>query len=388
MIRTEQFNTQEESVDYLRIYYKEYFPIKTFCKWLLYEEKTKNHFSNREFSFTLQGDIYCRYLSFNTEEEFKASLIQRIPIKIDIGAIYTANPRNRKMCVDSSFYPIERELVFDIDLTDYDDVRICCSKGEICRKCWLFVIVAIQIINEILQIDFGFKKIIWIYSGRRGVHCWVCDKRARRLDTKNRKAICSYIDVQKDLVGSRRTFIFGRKEHKTIIRAREIIKNSFEKIILKEQNILQTKQGQDYVLNLIEDIELKQKTILSWKEIKTIEETSIKHWSILEKLIEKDIQKNKKRSNNIDTLDRIMFKCLYPRIDANVTNQTNHLLKSPFSVHPKTESISIPLAMKELDQFDPSRAVSLKDLVENKPNSLSLFKKHVDCFNEFISQTE
>ncbi len=40
---------------------------------------------------------------------------------------------------------MERELVFDIDLTDYDDVRTCGKEGHICTACWPLMAVAMEV---------------------------------------------------------------------------------------------------------------------------------------------------------------------------------------------------------------------------------------------------
>ncbi len=47
----------------------------------------------------------------------------------------------------------------------------------------------------LLKEDFGFEHRLWIYSGRRGVHCWVCDQIARELQSSIRQAIVEYITV-------------------------------------------------------------------------------------------------------------------------------------------------------------------------------------------------
>ncbi|RZC71682.1 hypothetical protein C5167_034862 [Papaver somniferum] len=80
---------------------------------------------------------------------------------------------------ENAFTPVE-ELVFNIDMSDYDDVRYCCSGANICKKCWPLMTIAIKVIDSALRENFSFTHILWVYSVPCGVHCWVCDARARR----------------------------------------------------------------------------------------------------------------------------------------------------------------------------------------------------------------
>ncbi|GFV89491.1 DNA primase small subunit [Trichonephila clavipes] len=235
--------------DLLPIYYRRLFPFSLYHKWLRYDDDKL--FVNREFSFTLKDDVYLRYQSFKDVEDMKKEVIQKCPFKIDIGAVYSCRPSDQRTA--SNFHPLEKELVFDIDMTDYDEVRTCCSGADICKKCWPFMTVALKILDRALREDFGFHHLLWVYSGRRGIHCWVCDQAARELSPAARSAIVEYLSVVKGGEYQAKKVHLPETLHPSLKQADKIIGKYFEDLMLNKQEYFDPPENCDKVVAMCLD---------------------------------------------------------------------------------------------------------------------------------------
>ncbi|KAG2680893.1 hypothetical protein I3843_11G119700 [Carya illinoinensis] len=363
------------NVNYLKVYYGKLFPHADMFKWMSYGNDGKHpacdqsYFGRREFSFTLDNDIYLRFQSFNSASELENSIKEKCPFKIDIGPVYSVDPAKRHAYAqsgDNVFAPVERELIFDIDITDYDDVRYCCSGADVCLDCWPLMTVAIKVIDASLKDDFGFNHILWVYSGRRGVHCWVCDGKARRLTNEQRASIAEYFRVYKGNENSHKKVSLSDPLHPFLGRSyTEVLKDFFESKLLLSQKLFSTEERYEKILEMIPDESITSELRGKWQDNKrssiSKEDTNVVRWEQLKRILQSG--KHKAQGPQM-CVKEIVFSFTYPRLDMEVSKHMNHLLKAPFCVHPKTGRVCVPIDPNCCEEFDPTSVPTLSKLLE------------------------
>jgi DNA primase small subunit len=240
---------------------------------------------------------------------------------------------------------------------------------------------------------------MFVFSGRRGVHCWVCDKTARQLSNEQRSAVAEYMQLIAGPKGIslRSTNILRRRgiqQYPLIKRSFGICQEYFEKPlvgILDGQNVFRCPDKD------AKEADLEQLNPNLYRVIRNLpDDCSIKHdlpsfirlaakdqraaW----KRISDDIAsaRNKRKNMNIGIED-IMIEYTYPRLDINVSKQMNHLLKAPFCVHPKTGRVCVPIM--NLDQpelFEPGKAPLLVDIINGQTSEMN---KYLTFFEKFVA---
>ncbi|CAL9072815.1 unnamed protein product, partial [Musa textilis] len=364
------------SADYLKLYYGKLFPHADIYRWLSYGNDGKHpacdhsYFGRREFSFTLENDIYVRFQSFNNAVDMENSIREKCPYKIDIGPVYSVDPAKRHAYAQSGnnvFAPVERELIFDIDMSDYDDVRYCCSGADVCLNCWPLMTISVKVLDTALRDDFGFNHILWVYSGRRGVHCWVCDGRARRLSNEQRAAIADYFRVYKGGENNaKKVNLTGPVLHPFLARSyTDVLKGFFEGKLLASQNLFASIERFQKILEIIPDESIASELLDKWQGNRrssiSKEDVNVVRWEQLKHVL----QSGKQKAQGLRRcVEEIIFTYTYPRLDMEVSKHMNHLLKAPFCVHPKTGRVCVPIDPNNCDNFDPTTVPTLSQLLE------------------------
>ncbi|KAJ3349259.1 hypothetical protein GGF32_005732 [Allomyces javanicus] len=390
----------------LDTFYRRFFPFKDFTRWLSYA--SQDTLARREFSFTLDNGIYVRFQSFDSPDDLRNEVLAKRPVKIDIGAVYSVKPRQKKTLLPGAFVPKEKELVLDIDMTDYDDIRTCCQGADICAKCWSFMTIAIQLLDRALRDDFGFSHLLWVYSGRRGVHCWVCDEEARRLGNDARQALVRYLEVVRGGENQEKKVWLGPANaplHPFLQDALDhVLQPAFQRVVLGDQQIFEHAATRDRLLALLPDDAVRSRVRSAWarldKEYQASEPDSIElataKWTFLVKALGSITGSSAKKAEVAQLPREIVVQYTYPRLDANVTTHINHLLKAPFCVHPKTGRVCVPIDPARCTDFDPLNVPTVAGLVRELNEAIDVetdgvpdwaktsLKPHLQYFKSFV----
>ncbi|CAK7264083.1 p48 polypeptide of DNA primase [Sporothrix epigloea] len=360
---TDLISLRASDPEVMRSFYQRLFPWRYLFQWLNHSPTPTNDFAHREFAFTLQNDAYLRYQAFPTSDLLRKDVLRLMPLRFEIGPVYTTNPAERKTLSNAAaFKPLAKELCFDIDLTDYDDIRTCCNKTTICIRCWQFISMAVRVVDVALREDFGFQHIMWVYSGRRGAHAWVCDKKARALDDQRRRAIVGYLELLRGGSQGGKRVNVRRPMHPHLTRSLNVLRTHFQDDVLRDQDPWGTEENAEKLLSLLPDRNLVAALRRKWET--TPGRSSTLKWADIDAVAKTGNVKGLDMKQLLECKQDIVLEYTYPRLDANVSKKLNHLLKSPFVVHPGTGRVCVPIDVRRLEDFDPLNVPTVQQLLQ------------------------
>jgi len=295
-------------------------------------------FYRREFAFLLEHDVFVRNISFKNTDELVNYMVNN-PIRMAyVGAVYEVPPSKNNTIQRIKW--VSREFCFDLDLNDYDLVRVCGCRGknQYCSDCWSLVQDAAAFLDKSLREDFGFKKIRWVFSGRRGFHAWVQDPEAGILTQEQRNSMIRYLSLIKDETRTQAV----EKDLKAVLPLRDriiemIAKTFFKRATEKELRAEPFKFTKEQITRLHYNLKNSTRPF---------------HYTY-------DTILDKKQDRDKVFTHIITYR--YPRIDRKVSIDIRRILKVPGSVQDSTGKICCNVDIKKIHNFFPENAPTIWD---------------------------
>ncbi len=355
-------------------YYSHLFPKKELCDILSRKWLGASQLHLREIALELHGNAYVRYLSVSSPEDLLRLLTSKRPAKVHAGAVFSERPEHKKKGVVVE--PRFRELVFDIDVDDFTKFGVDKNDLAACNAAWPLVAFGLHVLKLVLKRHFGFSHALAVYSGRRGAHLSVFDKRACELSNEARSAIVAFLQPSgsagrplfDSLIGSH---CFARiyKENVLVF---------WESICLSPRGegglgVLDTKRDRDDFVACLNCSERSNPLCLAAV-------SGAAAWSCVLEYV----RNARFRPDAEKKLKRAVLTYVWPRLDANVTKQIGHLSKVVFSVHPATGLVCVPI--RDLTRFDPKRCPSVRGLLAGDKADTAAFEQGVALIGSFVNK--
>jgi len=340
-------------------FYRDHYPWNALVAFLT---RHGDELCKREFA--VEGAYYRRYVVAKDADELKREVLAMRGLKsFHIGPVYTERVVRSSVHMDS--WPVRRELVFDLDLTDYDFLTLETPEGDVdanaCDKAWCVCAVGIFILQRLLKNAFGFQEFVVVYSGRRGAHLYVCDDKAMDLTDDVRAAITDFFKFVPSEDGQR-----AHPSTRTVMVMHELteaLRHIFEEHFIDELGLFET---QDQRVTFVERLGFSEEYLpaVANLAVDVLDEsmTGRAMWEFLKTKVASLPQEWMRHR-----IDDMMLTYVWPRIDAGVSRHLNHLLKAPFVAHPKTDRVAVPVNAVDYFRFAPCKVPSLDTVVDMLP---------------------
>lgn len=117
-------------------------------------------------------------------------------------------------------------------------------------------------------------------------------------------------------------------------RSLDILREPFQSDILRDQNPWRDIKAAEHLLSLLPDRTLNDALRKKWESDDN--RSSVSKWADIDALATMGVSKNLNTGLLKECKQDVVLEYMYPRLDVEVSKHLNHLLKSPFCVHPGT----------------------------------------------------
>lgn len=180
----------------------------------------------------------------------------------------------------------------------------------------------------------------------------------------------------------------------------EILKEHFQEDVLEVQDPWGTDERAEKLLRLLPDQTLNESLRRKWESAPN--RASKSKWADIDAVAKTGASKKLDAKALLEAKQDIVLEYTYPRLDIEVSKKLNHLLKSPFVVHPGTGRVCVPIDTEALSDFDPLAVPTVQGLLveideyknedgdEEKAKALADWEKtslkpYIDQFRRFVN---